>query len=90
MCPGTEGDEGVDFKRESENLATHLQGLLDFSTSAIGPAKPTQPQGQMSEIAKKQALTRLNAEAEVHKRRFALEQAKAEVARLEELSKADE
>jgi hypothetical protein len=90
LCPAAQGDDDAELKKESENLAVHLQGLLDFSTSAIGPAKPVKqlPGVQMTDIAKQQALTRLNAEAEVHKRRYALEEAEAEVKRLEALSQA--
>jgi hypothetical protein len=90
LCPAGQGDDAAELKKESEDLASHLQGLLDFATSAIGPAKPVKPKDgvQMTEVAKQQALTRLNAEAEVHKRRYALEEAEAEVKRLEALSQA--
>jgi hypothetical protein len=42
----------------------------------------------MTDVAKQQALTRLNAEAEVHKRRYGLEEAETEVKRLEAVSQA--
>jgi hypothetical protein len=88
LCPVGQGTDDTELKNESESLASHLQGLPDFAKSPIGPAKAVKPKEglTMSEVAKQQALTRLNAEAEVHKRRYALEQAEAEVKRLDELS----
>jgi hypothetical protein len=80
MLP-VQGQGQIDLRAESDNLAAHLQALLDFSTSTVAVAKKEAPLEQ----AKQSVITRLNAEAEVQKRRHALQEAEGEVERLNNL-----
>jgi hypothetical protein len=78
MLP-VQGQGAIDLRAESDNLAAHLQALLDFSTSTVAVAKKEAPP---LEQAKQSVIMRLNAEAEVQKRRHALQEAEGEVERL--------
>lgn len=87
MMPGKNTQEEVEMKKAGNEVFSHLQSLLDFSSTVIGgktggPAVPSGVDQSSAEFSIQLSLKRLNAEAEVYKRRAALEEAQAEVERL--------
>jgi hypothetical protein len=85
MMPSSGGPEDVQLKKLFDDVLDHVQVLLDYSTSAASVSSKPKVAGSQLDQQVQMAMKKLNAEAEVYKRRAALEEAQEEVRRLDSL-----